>query len=683
MNNQESNPLSPQSATEERHSRHHHSSHRHGRSRSRSRSRHHHHHTHHHHKHHRHGQVSQDLPEADLQTLRSPQSARPSTQDPQAALEDLTRGPRTAPMAPEVGESQAPFSRNLLLRPGMTSSHSPSQSPTPAPTYHTEAPSDVGDYVRKPLPTPTSAVARPVMVHSHSVPLATTAKASPRTLAFVEEQRKRLEKATAAAPVAPLDVHSRVHFVPSTADTLSTRPTPPQPATKAVHHSHNAKHQSKEPYHSNHQYRDSISTLHEELNNRDQRFSHMVEDCFRDSAQYSSAFGKNGSRKQKKRISLVDSIMGFDEMRPQDLVYGEGSKVDGGFGFALPSRYREGTVLLDSGPARFSIDSSVTTDTETESTGTYSSYASRLSGMFGKKGHAVTPQHRKATSESADSRADNFLQRSNKPHSLADRVASANLRPPPLNIHNSLQGRKPMTPSRLRESTSISDQRDTEKSWEDIKLDNDVQKHTSKNDRLAAALGVKKPERVIQRNDSDSTMVDDDSFVDNKSNNGIDEDGRYSKFNSTYSKGGGDQHSRRSSNNMPQGMSQADIVAICLIQGMVPPGLPPDPTLVTWSSPLSPTNPRNWSPFHKWYACILVSMATFLANAGTNMLAPALGLISKSYREIYTPSIRGLLIGCYVLAFAFAPLIFGPMSEILGRKPVLLIGCAFFFGKSK
>jgi hypothetical protein len=373
---------------------------------------------------------------------------------------------------------------------------------------------------------------------------------------------------------------------------------------------------------------------------------------------------------------MVDSIMGMDEMRPQDLVYGEGSKVDGGFGFALPSRYREGTVLLDSGPARLSIDSSVTATTETESTASYSSYSSRLSGMFGKRGSAAQRQR-----ESADSRADSFFRRSNKPHSLADRVASANLRPPPLNIHRNLQERKPMTPSRLRESTSVSDQRDESgKMWEDVKLDTD-EKSYHKNDRLAAALGVKKPERVIHRDDSDSTMVDDDSVRDDeKSKSDVDEGGRYSNFTSTYSRK--DQQGRRSSVGMPQGMSQADIVAICLIQGMVPPGLPPDNTLVTWSSPLSPTNPRNWSPFHKWYACILVSMATFLANAGTNMLAPALGLISVTYKEIYTPSIRGLLIGCYVLAFAFAPLIFGPMSEVMGRKPVLLIGCAFFFGES-
>jgi hypothetical protein len=666
--------LSPRSPEDERHGRlhrpHHGTTHRHGRSRSRSRSRHHHHH--HHHRHHR--QLSEDVTDADRQNLRSPQTARPSPLDSQAAMEeDLSRGQRTAPMV-EAGQSHLGLPRNLLLRPGLAS-NSPSRAETPAPTYHTDAPSD-DDNLRRPQPM-SSTTPRHVMTHSRSEPLAIPAKASPRTLAFVEEQRTRLQQTVNVAGTV-IDAQNRVHFVPSSAGgttTASEKPIPPQPAAKNSHHRGPPKSHSHEAHQ---KYRDSMSTMHEELNNRDQRFSHMVEECFRDSTQYLQAFNskktkasaQSTDRKKNKRVSMVDSIMGFDEMRPQDLVYGEGSKVDGGFGFALPSRYREGTVLLDSGPARLSIDSS---STETESTGSFSSYSSRLSGMFGKRGSTAQRQR-----ESSDSRTDSFFRKSNKPHSLADRVASANLRPPPLNINRNLQERKPMTPSRLRESTSVSDQRDDGKSWEDVKLDTDEKSHT-KNDRLAAALGVKKPERVVSRDSSESTMVGSDSYQDDKSSE-VDDVGRYSKFRSTYTSKS-DEKGRRSSMNMPQGMSQADIVAICLIQGMVPPGLPPDNTLVTWSSPLSPTNPRNWSPFHKWYACILVSMATFLANAGTNMLAPALGLISVTYKEIYTPSIRGLLIGCYVLAFAFAPLIFGPMSEVMGRKPVLLIGCGTFFGE--
>ncbi|PWN34931.1 putative mfs-multidrug-resistance transporter [Meira miltonrushii] len=112
---------------------------------------------------------------------------------------------------------------------------------------------------------------------------------------------------------------------------------------------------------------------------------------------------------------------------------------------------------------------------------------------------------------------------------------------------------------------------------------------------------------------------------------------------------------------------------------MVPPGLPPDDTLVTWSGPMSPSNPRNFSTATKWYACILVSWSTFLANAATNMIAPALGLMSVTYKELYTMWIRGSLIGSYIFAFTFAPLIFGPMSEIMGRKPVLIIGTVVFF----
>lgn len=241
--------------------------------------------------------------------------------------------------------------------------------------------------------------------------------------------------------------------------------------------------------------------------------------------------------------------------------------------------------------------------------------------------------------------------------------------------------------SSISESESID--ATSSSAWEDVNLggrsrNRESSESSGKNDRLADSLGVRRnvPRRkatVDTRTSTGSDLTaieeeedDDDDYA------GGDKQGHMSRNVDRDSSNYENEKETYNAMNLPPGLSQADVVAICLVQGMVPPGLPPDDTLVTWSGPLSPTNPRNWSTFTKWYACILISWSTFLANAATNMIAPALGLMSETYKELYIMAIRGMLIGSYIFAFTFAPLIFGPMSEIMGRKPVLIVGSLLF-----
>lgn len=95
-----------------------------------------------------------------------------------------------------------------------------------------------------------------------------------------------------------------------------------------------------------------------------------------------------------------------------------------------------------------------------------------------------------------------------------------------------------------------------------------------------------------------------------------------------------------------------------------------DPNLVTWDSPDSLENPRNWSYRRRWLVVLTVSSYTFLSPLSSSMIAPALPIISDQFGV--TSSVRqNLMLSTFVLAYAFGPLFLAPMSEMFGRRIVL------------
>lgn len=462
-----------------------------------------------------------------------------------------------------------------------------------------------------------------------------------------------------------------------------------------------------------------------ELQSRDRRISAMVDDVLPGLTQ-KDEIGQQALRKRTKsdkhRSGFVESMLGFDKMTPADLIYGEGSKIDGGFGFAIPSMARESTILLDSRNDRYRTSGSTERTsthnrTQKQRKGTSDSSSSRfsadtasiISSISGYVMHGRNAAQRESgdgkrnqrdrSSRQSTSSFTSSLASFIRPSSLSDRVNEKDIRPSKLDLNKNGArgggggGNKGVTKNARFRAPSESDrgssnsQMPNSAQWEDVQLDSH-----GKNERLAAAVGAKlPPKRHYSRDESTTselTVIEEESSEkdeivrERETNNrettssGYDSEKNY---HNTYLSGLTSTDDARTTMNLPPGLSQADIVAICLVQGMVPPGLPPDDTLVTWSGPMSPSNPRNFSAATKWYACILVSWSTFLANAATNMIAPALGLMSVTYKELYTMWIRGSLIGSYIFAFTFAPLIFGPMSEIMGRKPVLILGTVVFF----
>lgn len=95
-----------------------------------------------------------------------------------------------------------------------------------------------------------------------------------------------------------------------------------------------------------------------------------------------------------------------------------------------------------------------------------------------------------------------------------------------------------------------------------------------------------------------------------------------------------------------------------------------DPNLVTWDSPDSQENPRNWSKRHRWAVTTLVSSYTFLSPLASSMIAPALPLLSEEF-HVRSSVQQSLMLSTFVLAFALGPLVIAPLTEMFGRRVVL------------
>ncbi|KAK9430004.1 major facilitator superfamily domain-containing protein [Lipomyces doorenjongii] len=96
-----------------------------------------------------------------------------------------------------------------------------------------------------------------------------------------------------------------------------------------------------------------------------------------------------------------------------------------------------------------------------------------------------------------------------------------------------------------------------------------------------------------------------------------------------------------------------------------------DPELVTWDGPEDADNPRNWVRSKKWRATIAISVYTFLGPFSSSILSPAVPKICESFGVTNT-TLAALMVSIFVLAWAIVPLVVAPMSEIFGRRVILV-----------
>jgi len=102
-----------------------------------------------------------------------------------------------------------------------------------------------------------------------------------------------------------------------------------------------------------------------------------------------------------------------------------------------------------------------------------------------------------------------------------------------------------------------------------------------------------------------------------------------------------------------------------------------DINLVTWDGPEDPENPKNWPTKKKWMATITVSLFTFISPVSSSMIAPAISQLMRDL-NVHTQLEGQLALSSFILAFAFGPLLLGPLSELFGRRIVLQLSNLFY-----
>ena len=80
--------------------------------------------------------------------------------------------------------------------------------------------------------------------------------------------------------------------------------------------------------------------------------------------------------------------------------------------------------------------------------------------------------------------------------------------------------------------------------------------------------------------------------------------------------------------------------------------------------------------FAKTKLIVILAFMSSLAPLTTDMYLPALGEVQKSFAT--TPFYTQLSLAVFFIAFAFGQLIYGPLSDVYGRKKPLYVGVTLF-----
>lgn len=101
-----------------------------------------------------------------------------------------------------------------------------------------------------------------------------------------------------------------------------------------------------------------------------------------------------------------------------------------------------------------------------------------------------------------------------------------------------------------------------------------------------------------------------------------------------------------------------------------------DPNLIEWNGPDDPENPMNWPSSKKWRVTITMGFMTFAVTFASSVFSNA----TVPVAELFGVSTEVTTLGTslFVLGFAVGPLIWGPFSEVFGRKLPLFFGYLCF-----
>src|SRR5579871_1517076 len=98
--------------------------------------------------------------------------------------------------------------------------------------------------------------------------------------------------------------------------------------------------------------------------------------------------------------------------------------------------------------------------------------------------------------------------------------------------------------------------------------------------------------------------------------------------------------------------------------------------IVEFEGPDDPLNALNWSIRKRVIATLLLSLTTFVVTFASSVFSSALRVVAVEFNV--SDEVATLGTSLFVLGFALGPLVWGPMSELFGRKKPLFIGFFIF-----
>ncbi|KAI0836654.1 MFS general substrate transporter [Hypoxylon sp. FL0890] len=104
-----------------------------------------------------------------------------------------------------------------------------------------------------------------------------------------------------------------------------------------------------------------------------------------------------------------------------------------------------------------------------------------------------------------------------------------------------------------------------------------------------------------------------------------------------------------------------------------------DPNIVDWDGPDDPTNPRNWSKTIKMLNIVLVSLSVLYSNIATTMFAPGAGSLVSEF-GVTNSIVATLAVTIPSLGSSMGPLLFAPLSEVVGRVPIYWASSILYLG---
>lgn len=97
-----------------------------------------------------------------------------------------------------------------------------------------------------------------------------------------------------------------------------------------------------------------------------------------------------------------------------------------------------------------------------------------------------------------------------------------------------------------------------------------------------------------------------------------------------------------------------------------------DPNIVDWNGPDDPEKPSNWPLWRKWLITIFMGLSTFTITFASSVFSTA----NEVTAELFGVSSIVMILGTsfFILGFSLSPMIWGPISELYGRKLPLMTG---------